>query len=434
MIVRPPSPRARLTIVGFLVLALAGCRADRLSRGDSPSPVTRGLNVRDMADHAAQAEADSHFDLIQLEARAIQIRENSLAEAKRQRNPAAPWRERNILCLSGGGAYGAYAAGVLCGWSARGTRPTFDVVTGISTGALIAPFAFLGPSYDQQLKTLYTTTESKDLYRIRPLRGVFGDALADNAKLAKKVDEVLTLEFMRALACEHQKGRRLYIGTTAAEAKRFVVWDIGAIAAKGRPEDRELITQVLLGSSAIPGFFPTQDIKVDLDGQSLTERHTDGSVSQSLFAMPPYVPPEHRSRNPNHDMAGANVYAIVAGKLYADPKPIKPLALDLAGQEVSAILYSKTRAELQRLYTTTMLTGMTFHMTSIPEEYPAPDSGIAFEIPAMVGMFNEGYRLALGDAVWRMTAPGTERGEGTHVRAGTKLSFDPQGPPVILRK
>lgn len=433
MTVRLLPLRVRVMIACVLVFTVAGCQAHRLANRESPTPVSRGINGRDMIDPIAQAEADSLVNLYELDAETRKVRDQALAEAKRLRNQSAPWRQRNILCLSGGGAYGAFTAGVLCGWSAKGNRPSFDVVTGISTGALIAPLAFLGPAYDQKLKTLYTTTENKDLYRIRPLRGIFGDALADNSRLAKLVDETLTMDFLKELATEHQKGRRLYIGTTAAESKRFVVWDVGAIAMKGRPQDRELIKQILLGSSAIPGFFPPQRIKVELDGQQFTELHTDGSVSQSLFAMPAYIPPEHRSRNPNHDMAGANVFAIVAGKLYADPEAIKPLALNLAGEEVSAILYSKSRAELQRLYTTAMLTGMNFHVTSIPEEYPAPSSGVKFEIPAMVGMFNEGFGLALGDHTWRLTPPGIERGEETHVRSGTNLSFQQLGPPVQPR-
>jgi hypothetical protein len=232
---------------------------------------------------------------------------------------------------------------------------------------------------------------------------------------------------MSELAQEHQKGRRLYIGTTAAEAKRFVVWDIGAIACKGRPQDRELIKQILLGSSAIPGFFPPQHITVELDGKCLTERHVDGSVSRSLFMHVPYVPPEHRSKNANHDVAGANVYCIVAGKLYADPQPNKPMVLAMLGQEISGMIYAQTRGDLRWIFTNTMLTGMNFYMTSIPIEYPAPISATAFEIPAMIGMFNEGFKMVCEDRVWRRTLPGVELGENANQRTGTCLTFVQRG-------
>ncbi|HEV3436441.1 MAG TPA: patatin-like phospholipase family protein, partial [Gemmata sp.] len=375
--------------VGFL---LAGCQAARTAMNECPSPASQGLNVRDMIDKPTQDEVETLLNFDKLGAEAKQFRKEAIEEAKQNRNPnAPPWREKNMLCLSGGGSFGAFSAGVLCGWTAKGTRPNFDVVTGISTGALIAPFAFLGPAYDEQMKTFYTTLESKDLYKKMIIRGLFREALADNSKLAEKVDAVLTLQMMCELATEHQKGRRLYVGTTDAETKRFVIWDIGAIACKGRPQDRLLIKQILLGSSAIPGFFPPQHITVELDGECLTERHVDGGVSQALFMHAPYVPPEHRSKNSNHDLAGTNVYCIIAGKLYADPQPIKPMALVLAGQEISAMIYSQTRGDLLRIFTTTMLTGMNFYLTSIPTDYPAPTSSTAFEIPALVGMFNKGF-------------------------------------------
>lgn len=415
----------------FLGAALVGCQSARKARNECPSPVSRGLNVRDMVDKPAQDEVDASIDLKGLYAQAEQFRGKALKDAKDNRNPnAPPWREKNILCLSGGGSFGAFSAGVLCGWTAKGDRPEFDVVTGISTGALIAPFAFLGPAYDKKMKTFYTTLESKDLYKKRLIRGLFGEALADNTRLGNKVDEVLTPHLICELAQEHRKGRRLYVGTTAAETKRFVIWDLGAIACRGRERDRQLIKQVLLGSSAIPGFFPPQHITVDLDGMCLTERHVDGGVSQALFMRAPYVAPEHRSNNPNHDFAGTNIYAIVAGKLYADPQPIKPLALALAGQEISAMIYAQTRGDLQRMFTTAMLTGATFNMTAIPVEYPAPTSSTAFEIPAMVGMFNEGYRMTVENRAWRKTPPGVGPGESPNIRTGTGLTYELRGPSV----
>ena len=63
----------------------------------------------------------------------------------------------NILALSGGGANGAFGAGFLCGWTQAGTRPKFKIVTGISTGTIIATLAFLGTEYNEVLKDIYTT-------------------------------------------------------------------------------------------------------------------------------------------------------------------------------------------------------------------------------------------------------------------------------------
>jgi predicted acylesterase/phospholipase RssA len=382
-----------------------------------------------MIDKPAQDEVDAMVDLPGMAAQAELLRLHAVEDARRNRNPnAPPFREKNVLCLSGGGSYGAFSAGVLCGWSARGTRPEFDVVTGISTGALLAPYAFLGSEYDERMKTFYTTLETRDIYKTRYVRGLWGESFADNGPLAEKVDEVLTPDLVCAIAREHMRGRRLYVGTTAAETKRFVVWDLGAIACKGRPQDRELIKQVLLASSAIPGFFPPQHITVDLDGRCLTERHVDGSVSQSLFLHAPYVPPEYRSKNPNHDLAGVNVYCVVAGKLYADPQPVRRTALDIAGQQISAVLYAQTRGDLQRIYTATILNGMNFYMTAIPTECPIPSSSTDFKIPELIGMFRQGYDMACRDQLWRRTPPGVAPGENANERTGVCLTYEQRGP------
>src|ERR1700722_5489123 len=379
---------------GLIISVVFGCQAARQSRRECPSPAELGMNTRDMVDKAQQDEYDALMDIKDFPVRADKMRKVAFEIAMKERNPnAPPYREKNVLSLSGGGSFGAFSAGIVCGWTARGDRPNFDVVTGISTGALIAPFAFLGPAYDDQLKRFYTTLTDKDLYKMKPVRGLFREALADNTPLAERMEEVLTQQVMTEIAFEHQKGRRLYIGTTAAESKQFVVWDIGAIASRGRCEDRDLIKQILLGSSEIPGVFPPQHIAVDVDGKCVTERHIDGGVSQALFIFPPYVAPEHRSKNQNTDLAGTNLYLVVAGKLYADLEKIKPMAMNLVGKEISAMIYAQTRGDLQRMYTMSMLTGMNYYMTSIPPEYPAPTSGMAFNVPALTGMFNEGYRI-----------------------------------------
>ncbi len=421
--------RFGLVLLGlFTMFHLAGCKHHQKPK-DCPSEFSLGWNARDLVDIPSQTEMEKLANMKSFAAQAEDLRKLSFEEGMKARNPNAPPHvPRNVLCLSGGGSYGAFSAGILCGWTAQGTRPTFDVVTGISTGALIAPFAFLGPAYDEQMKQFYTTLESDDLYKTRYVRGLFSESLADNSGLAEKVDEVLTPQLLGEIAQAHQQGRRLYVGSTAVDSKRFVVWDIGAIASRGRPEDKKLIKQILLGSSAIPGFFPPQHIDLNVDGQCVTERHVDGGVSQALFFQPPYVPPEYRSEKHNADLAGTNVYCIVAGKLYADPEEIKPNALSIAAKNVSTVIYAQTRGDLMRLFTATMLSGMNFYMTAIPTEYPAPLSSTAFEIPALTGMFNEGYKMMCCGNAWRRTPPGVEPGESLNHRDGVCLSYLQRGP------
>jgi hypothetical protein len=406
----------RAGLTALTAALLVGCQS-RAGLWKTPSPAEAGLNTRDLLDVPAQADAEDLAGLADL---------TKAAEAARlKRGAASTAVPRNVLCLSGGGSYGAYSAGVLVGMTRCGCRPQFDVVTGISTGALIAPFAFLGPQYDGEVERFYTTLKNDDIYKMQVVRGLVSSSLASNAPLAKQLDQTLTPEIMAEIACEHQKGRRLYVGTTELEGKRFVVWDIGAIACRG---DRELIKKILLGSAAIPGFFPPSEIGVNVDGRCLVEKHVDGGVSQALFFRPPYVPPEQRRQAAAADMAGTNVYAIVAGKIYADPEVMKMRALTIAGKCVSTIIYAQTRGDLQRLWTLSVLTGMNLNIAAIPAEFAAPNDCTEFDPVDLRRMFDEGVRQVCCGTAWRKTPPGVEPGESPQERTGTCLTRVPRGP------
>ena len=163
-----------------------------------------------------------------------------------------------------------------------------------------------------------------------------------------------------------------HVGTTEEEGKQFVVWDLGAMAARNGPGDRELIMKVLLGSAAPAGFFPAAKIEVNVNGVRYVERHVDGGVSQAVFFRPPYISPDDRSDVAARYLAGTKVYVIVAGKLYADPEVIRPWSLAQAGKSVSTLIYAQTRGDLQRLYTVCLLTGMDYYISAIPQGFPAP--------------------------------------------------------------
>jgi hypothetical protein len=280
------------------------------------------------------------------------------------------------------------------------------------------------------VKRFYTDIRTSDVYLKRTVRGLFTDALADNAPLAAKIDAVLTPELIAELAREHRKGRRLYVGTTELEGKRFVVWDVGAIACRQGCAGKELIQQVLLASAAIPGFFPPTSIPVTVDGRQLVEKHGDGGVSQGIFFRPPYMPPGMRPAPDTAPLAGTQVWCVVAGKLYADPAPLKRWSLGIAGTSVSAVIYAQTRGDLLRIYTACILAGMDYHLTAIPPEFDAPKSSTEFDAGPMTRMFDEGYRLALSGHAWRTTAPGAEPGETVRERDGTVLTVQQRGPAV----
>jgi predicted acylesterase/phospholipase RssA len=404
----------RLLAVGAALLA-GGCFGATRHMIAPPSPVVAGIAPGDIADVAAEADSLQLVDPATLFRVAEQIRT--------EHRPTVPPPKRTVLALSGGGAYGAFSAGVLVGWTASGLRPQFDTVTGISTGAIIAPLAFLGPAYDSQLRDFYTQIKQDELYVVRKsLRTLFSDALADNTPLVHKLESTITPALLAAVAAEHAKGRRLYVGTTELDGRRQIVWDLGAIASRGTPADLALFRSAVLASAAIPGFFPPVRIPVQIDGSVYEERHVDGGVTASLFFRPPWIAPERRADPSFSSLHGTDLYMIVAGKLYSDPDPVKPRALAIAAAGVSTLLYSGCRGDLMRLYTACVLTGMNYHLVAIPAEVPITIASTDFDPVQMSKLFDVGLKTIAASPCWRSTPPGLERGEGVSLRAGTQLT------------
>lgn len=193
----------------------------------------------------------------------------------------------NYLAISGGGAQGAYGAGLLIGWTESGTRPKFTMVTGISTGALTAPFAFLGPEYDDEMKTVYTTTTTAQIAKERGLiKALFNDSIADTEPLKRLIAKYITDDVIAAIGREHRGGRRLFIGTVNLDAGRSVIWNIGAIAVSDYPDKADLIHSVMRASAAIPVAFPPIVIPVESEGRWFDEMHVDGGTGAQVFVYP----------------------------------------------------------------------------------------------------------------------------------------------------
>jgi hypothetical protein len=272
----PELLRAGLPVLVLLTLSV-GCTT--ISRHTVPKELVPQATVLDIPD--VRDWGDEYSAVLQ----------RSLVESIRQARAINPQGvvdatgAVNVLALSGGGAHGAFGAGLLRGWSESGTRPAFKIVTGISTGALIAPFAFLGSGYDATLEDFYTTIATKDIYRERSYLAILFDpsAMVDTTPLQKIVAKQVDDKVLAAVAQAHRQGRRLFIGTTNMEADRFVIWDMGAIAASGKPDALELFRQVMLASAAIPVAFPPVYIPVEANGQRYEEMHVDGGTAAQVF-------------------------------------------------------------------------------------------------------------------------------------------------------
>lgn len=417
--------RLSRTASGLVLLLVAlGCAGNGADRRFGPNYERRSESQLRAAvgwlDVEAQAEIRETVKPDEL----LQLAEQTRAARKPQVLPP----RKTILVLTGGGSYGAYPAGVLYGWTQAGTRPTFDVVTGVSTGALIACFAFLGPAFDEDLRRNYTNLCNDDVYRLRHFPALLlSESLADNTPLAQLIEREITDDHIRLVAAEFAKGRRLYIGTSDLDTRRAVVWDMGAIAARG---DAKLFRAVVLASAAIPGFFPPVRIPVTVDGVRHIERHIDGGTSSSMFFVPPWVPPDQRATLPSGWLYDSDLYILVAGKLYADPVPVKPRALAIAQNAVSTMVYDQTRNALHKLFLLTILTGMNYHLSSIPMDFDSPASSTEFDPEQMSRMFQAGAEWARSHQKWRDTPPGYELGEGARYRSGTVLTGSGQSAPT----
>jgi hypothetical protein len=457
---RPLRFACAAALAGGLVVLAFGCN---LQRGpDRPVPLPPGVSPEDLLDRDYKVEAENPLAAEELQEAEKQIRQY-LAEEMKGKEPDEKER-KNILILSGGGSLGAYTAGVLVGWTASGTRPKFDVVTGISTGALIAPFAFLGEENDPLLWREYTTVTNDDIFiRRRLIRSLFAESFNDNTPLRNRIACLVTYERMRQVAEEHARGRRLYIGTTNLDTKRLVVWDLGAIASRGTPEARELIIDVMLASAAAPAFFPPTRFVVDIDGVPYEELHVDGGVTRSMFFRPPHVDPSQLEAPTRFSLYQSNLFIIVAGKIYADPETTRPRTLRIALASLRGLLYATTRGDLSQLYNYTVLTGMNYYVSAVPQDFPTPGDALEFNPYEMTRLFNLGYELGrqgvqvkvtreelakrdpkdvriiredkvTGEAVilgpaWRDQPPGLKPGEELRARAGLRLTVQPPEVP-----
>lgn len=402
-------PRCAVVAVGLLAV-LAGCTARH--RACAPADLMResGHVQLGPADDSAPVETELLRSLVE-----------RTRTAGTPADPAA--KSGKYLALSGGGMYGAYSVGVLSGWTAAGNRPTFDAVTGVSTGALVATYAFLGTEYDPQMVRLYTTVSDRDIYRRRPRTAVvFSDSAASSEPLKRLIEAQVDDALLAAVARAHQSGRRLYVGTTNIDTRRLVVWDMGAIASSGRPDAAALYRTVLLASASVPGFFPPVPIAVEVNGRTFNEMHVDGGATTGVFLRASTLHLDREALKAGRQpLAGSDAYVIIAGKLYADPSCTPPRALEIGASALASIVSSQTRGELYRIYTLCLLGGMKYHLAAIPENIAITSEAMDFNPAEMRRLYSAGYEAAIGGRAWRDTPPGSEPQEQTRPRTGTQF-------------
>ncbi len=315
------------------------------------------------------------------------------------------------LALSGGGANGAFGAGFLNGWTSTGTRPVFKIVTGVSTGALMAPFAFLGSAHDGALHQFYTTTSTRDIFDWRIFTQLLaGEALADTGPLAALIERHVDAELLRRIGEAHERGRRLYIGTADLDARRFVVWNMGLIATSGSPNALELFRKVMLASASIPVVFPPVffEVEVEPDGPRYDELHVDGGVGARVFLNGGLFRASVIRLRGGLGKGREDIFVIHNGQLIPLPDPIRRSLLAIAVRVLDASGRSAVVGDLFRIYGYAQEEQATFRWVTIPNDVDMEAEEI-FDPAQMQRLYDVGFRIAVAGDGWVTTPPGQQQ-------------------------
>lgn len=379
---RGTSPLSRWALIAGISLALLGCAAaPRL-----PAPETR-LNTAMPLGFTGEVR----FAFESAEA----FRQHSARTLGRIKT-AAGSRPVNILALSGGGAGGAFGAGALVGWSRSGQRPVFDLVTGVSVGALIAPLAFLGQEWDPVLTKALAGESSEHLLQRHLIGALFSTSVYRGEPLVQLVDQFVTDELVAAVAHEYARGRMLFIETTDLDKGEPVIWNMGEIAAHGGDEARLLFRNVLVASASIPVVFPPVMIRVSENGQAYDEMHVDGATSVPMFVAPEVAALVTQGAP---QLGAVKVYVLVNGQLGRFPATTKRTTSEILSVAFNTNLTHNIRAALGLAYNFAQRYGMEFQLTEIPNGY-AFEGPLDFDPKHMRKLFDFAAHCAESGQLW----------------------------------
>ena len=317
-------------------------------------------------------------------------------QAFREGVPVGADGRLDFIALSGGGSNGAFTAGLMKGWSETGERPDFEVVTGVSTGALAAPFVFLGPDYDDELAEAYTGGAAAGLLQSQGLGALFGSGIYKSAPLRSLVERFVTEDVLRAVAAEYAKGRVLLVATTDLDSQRGVSWDLGAIATQDTPEALELFRSVLVASASIPGAFPPVLIQSDNGGLYFEEMHVDGGVTTPFLAVPETL---WSFREPSDTLRGARFYVVVNGRTNASFGITKDTPQGVLGRSIDILLRASLVTTLAGNHAFADRNDLFFRYAALPDDSEA--SALDFSIESMSAVYEVGRRGAISGDAWR---------------------------------
>ena len=390
----------RFGLLGSTLLLTAGCAT------------IAPRNVLPQAD-AAQIELEGFHNIrFWGDVSAREIQAVMMADASKTEGRLSSGGERhppvsNLLAISGGAADGAFGAGLLVGWSDVGTRPVFDLVTGVSSGALIAPFAFLGREHDGQLRDIFTKYGRKDIFTYNVHGLIEGSALADDGPLAKLIEKYVDEAFLQEIAKARLNGRILLIATTNLDTQRPVLWDMGRIAISRDRDALGLFRKILLASATLPGVFPPVRIQVRVGGQSYDELHVDGGITRQVFIAPSifsFASHDHQSGRP---ATKSRLFVIRNGKIDPEWQSVSENVVSITQRSISTLIKNQGIGDLYRIYSITKRDGIDFNLASIPPDF-SETSDEPFDQKYMIALFDRGYNLASHNYSWVKAPPGME--------------------------
>lgn len=327
-----------------------------------------------------------------------------------------------LLALSGGGDKGAYGAGFLNGWTQSGKRPRFSIVTGVSTGALIAPFALLGSDYDDELTAAYTQITPDDVFEMRfPLAIPFSSSAATTGPLEQLIARFATDAVIDAVAKEHRAGRRLFVGTVNLDRPGNAIWDMGAIAASNAPDRYALFRRILLASSSVPVLFPPVLIETKIEGRQISELHVDGGAIATLLAAPSGPEAQSPRAGPRTEL-----YLLVNGKMAGDFEMIDGSVPDIAARTIDVILFASLQDRVNSAYTWSQSNAASYRLTYIDQDYEIEDHDL-FAQDFMQELYD--YGLERGrNATWQVRPP-ARKPEAESGSENSEAGTDTNGNP-----
>lgn len=365
------------------IVAVAGCSTPRLPYTDAEAQraTTSIAGARTWADKPDPAFTERTV--------------RALAGASRPGHPAT------YLALSGGGGDGAYGAGFLNGWSQAGTRPSFTIVSGVSTGALIAPFAFLGGRYDPVITDVYTSGVAETLLDSPdPFRAVFGSSLFSSDRLRELVERYVTPDVIAQIGAEHARGRQLFVVTTNLDSQRPVLWDLGALAENGSPEAAAMLRTAMVASASIPAIFPAVLIDAQADGRSFQELHVDGTVSATVFTLPR----RNLATRSAPGIGRTNLYVLMNAKLQPDFNVVTASAAEIGTRTFSTFVKDQARGDLVDTYEIARRSGAGFKVTYIERDFPT-QNGAGFDTAYMRRLYAYGLERGRQGSAWHTQPP-----------------------------